>query len=125
MQRAVRLPPRGNGLHSRAARGALRGRDADFSDVALDMEGISLFNARVYEFVRTIPRGATRTYDEVAAGMRRSGAEFSVAQAIGKNPFMIVVPCHRIVGSSGSLTGYAGGLERKRALLQLEGALLA
>src|SRR6185437_13348120 len=71
---------------------ALRGRDADFSEVALDMEGVSLFSQRVYEFARTIPRGETRTYDEVAIAMRRIGAEFSIAQAIGKNPFMIIVP---------------------------------
>ena len=53
----------------------LRGRDADFSEIALDMEGISLFNQRVYEFTRTIPRGETRTYDEVASALRRTGAD--------------------------------------------------
>src|SRR5215471_18350717 len=73
----------------------LRGRDGDFSGVALDMSGISAFNQRVYEFTRTIPRGETRTYREVAAEMRREGTERSVAQAIAKNPFMIIVPCHR------------------------------
>ena len=76
---------------------ALRGRDADFSEVALDWEGVSLFNQRVYEFARSIPRGETRTYDEVATAMRRTGAEFSVAQAIAKNPFMVIVPCHRVL----------------------------
>src|SRR6185437_4466619 len=64
----------------------LRGRPVDLSDLPLDMTGISTFNQRVYEVTRTIPRGETRTYAEVAAQLRRTGAEFSVAQAIGKNP---------------------------------------
>ncbi len=102
---------------------ALRGRDADFSDIALDMEGVSLFNQRVYEFARTIPRGETRTYDEVAAAMRRTGAEFSVAQAIAKNPFMIIVPCHRVLeaGHYADKISPHGGTISKRHLLSIEG----
>ena len=102
---------------------ALRGRDADLSDIALDMEGITLFNQRVYEFARTIPRGETRTYNEVAAAMRRPGAEFSVAQAIGKNPFMIVVPCHRVLeaGRYADKISPYGGTISKRHLLSVEG----
>jgi methylated-DNA-[protein]-cysteine S-methyltransferase len=100
---------------------ALRGRDADFAEVALDMEGVSLFNQRVYEFVR--PRGETRTYDEVATAMRRAGAEFSVAQAIGKNPFMIIVPCHRVLeaGHYADKISPHGGTISKRHLLSIEG----
>jgi methylated-DNA-[protein]-cysteine S-methyltransferase len=71
----------------------LRGQVSDLSDVALDMTGIPTFNQRVYEFTRTIPRGETRTYGEVAASLRASGASHSVAQAISKNPFMVIVPC--------------------------------
>ena len=102
---------------------ALRGRDADFSEVALDMEGVSLFNARVYEFVRSIPRGETRTYDEVATAMRRAGAELSVAQAIAKNPFMIIVPCHRVLeaGHYADKISPYGGTISKRHLLSIEG----
>jgi methylated-DNA-[protein]-cysteine S-methyltransferase len=102
---------------------ALRGRDASLSDIALDMEGISLFNQRVYEFTRTIPRGETRTYDEVATGMRRTGAEYSVAQAIGKNPFMIIVPCHRVLeaGHYADKISPYGGTISKRHLLSVEG----
>jgi len=102
---------------------ALRGRDADFSDVALDLEGISLFNQRVYEHARSIPRGETRTYDEVAAAMRRTGAEFSVAQAIAKNPFMIIVPCHRVLeaGHYADKISPYGGTISKRHLLSIEG----
>ena len=102
---------------------ALRGRDADFSEVALDWEGVSLFNQRVYEFARSIPRGETRTYDEVATAMRRTGAEFSVAQAIGKNPFMIIVPCHRVLeaGHYADKISPYGGTISKRHLLSIEG----
>jgi methylated-DNA-[protein]-cysteine S-methyltransferase len=102
---------------------ALRGHDADFSDIALDMEGISLFNARVYEFARTIPRGETRTYGELASLMRRAGGEFSVAQAIARNPFMIIVPCHRVLeaGRYADKNSPFGGTISKRHLLSLEG----
>jgi methylated-DNA-[protein]-cysteine S-methyltransferase len=101
----------------------LRGRDADFSDITLDMESVSLFNQRVYEFARTIPRGETRTYDEVANAMRRTGAEFSVAQAIAKNPFMIIVPCHRVLeaGHYADKISPNGGTISKRHLLSIEG----
>ena len=103
--------------------GALRGRDADFSEIALDWEGVSLFNQRVYEFTRTIPRGETRTYDEVASALRRTGAEFSVAQAIAKNPFMIIVPCHRVLeaGHYADKISPHGGTISKRHLLSIEG----
>ena len=102
---------------------ALRGRDADFSDIALDWEGISLFSQRVYEFARAIPRGETRTYDEVATAMRRTGAEFSVAQAFAKNPFMIIVPCHRVLeaGRYADKISPYGGTISKRHLLSVEG----
>src|SRR5215470_4585766 len=68
----------------------LRGKDSDLSDVTLDMGGITPFNQRVYEYTRTIPRGETRTYAELATQMRREGIEHSIAQAIAKNPFMII-----------------------------------
>jgi methylated-DNA-[protein]-cysteine S-methyltransferase len=101
----------------------LRGRDGDFSGVALDMSGISAFHQRVYEFTRTIPRGETRTYKEVAAQMRREGTEHSVAQAIAKNPFMIIVPCHRVLeaGHYADKISPYGGTISKRYLLSIEG----
>ena len=101
----------------------LRGQPCDLSDVALDMGGIHAFNARVYSFVRTIPRGDTLTYGEVAAKLRASGAAHSVAQAISKNPFMLIVPCHRVL-EAGSYTDKIspnGGVISKRRLLSLEG----
>ena len=102
----------------------LRGQASDFSDVTLDMSGIHAFNARVYAYVRTIPRGETLTNGEVAAKLRASGAAHSVAQAISKNPFMLIVPCHRVL-EAGSYTDKIspnGGAISKRRLLSLEGA---
>ncbi len=101
----------------------LRGGAVDLSDIVLDMTGHSVFNQRVYEHTRAIPRGETRTYSEVAAQMRRAGADFSVAQAIGKNPFMIIVPCHRVLeaGHYADKNSPFGGTISKRHLLSLEG----
>jgi methylated-DNA-[protein]-cysteine S-methyltransferase len=101
----------------------LRGQASDFSDVALDMADVTTFSQRVYEFTRTIPRGETRTYNEVAASLRRTGGELSVAQAIGKNPFMIIVPCHRVLetGHYADKNSPFGGTISKRHLLSIEG----
>jgi methylated-DNA-[protein]-cysteine S-methyltransferase len=102
----------------------LRGAPSDFSDVTLDMQVVAAFNCRVYEFTRTIPRGETRTYGEVAASLRASGAAHSVAQAISRNPFMIIVPCHRVLeaGSYADKISPNGGAISKRRLLSIEGA---
>jgi methylated-DNA-[protein]-cysteine S-methyltransferase len=102
----------------------LRGKPGDLSDVTLDMSGIHAFNTRVYDFTRTIPRGETRTYGEVAAHLRASGAVHSVAQAIAKNPFMVIVPCHRVLeaGSYADKISPNGGTISKRRLLSIEGA---
>jgi methylated-DNA-[protein]-cysteine S-methyltransferase len=116
-------PPPMIAIATQGIANALRGRDADFSEIALDWEGVSLFNQRVYEFARSIPRGETRTYDEVATAMRRTGAEYSVAQAIAKNPFMIIVPCHRVLeaGHYADKISPYGGTISKRHLLSIEG----
>ena len=105
----------------------LRGNASDLSDVMIDMTGIPAFNARVYAFVRTIPRGETRTYAEVASGLRASGAVYSVAQAIARNPFMIIVPCHRVLeaGHYADKISPNGGTISKRHLLSIEGTRLA
>jgi methylated-DNA-[protein]-cysteine S-methyltransferase len=101
----------------------LRGGDVDLSDVTLDMTGISVFNQRVYEWTRIIPRGETRTYNEIANLMRRAGAAYSVAEAIAKNPFMVIVPCHRVLeaGHYADKISPFGGTISKRHLLSLEG----
>ena len=101
----------------------LRGQQADFSDVVLDMEDIPAFSRRVYAFTRTIPRGETRTYNEVAASLRISGAAHSVAQVMAKNPYMIIVPCHRVLeaGHYADRMSAFGGSISKRRLLSIEG----
>ena len=102
----------------------LRGKVADLSDVRLDMTGIPGFNGRVYELTRTIPRGETMTYGEVASRLKASGAVHSVAQAIAKNPFMIIVPCHRVLEAGGyadRISAYGGSISKRR-LLSIEGA---
>ncbi len=80
------------------------------------------FQRRVWSAVMEVPWGETRTYGEVAAVLGEPGAVRAVGAANGANPFLLVVPCHRIVGADGSLTGYAAGLERKRWLLGHEGS---
>lgn len=82
------------------------------------------FQKRVWEEIRRIPFGATRSYGELARLLGRPSAARAVGGATGRNPLSIVVPCHRVVGSQGTLVGYGGGLERKRFLLELEGILV-
>jgi methylated-DNA-[protein]-cysteine S-methyltransferase len=102
----------------------LRGEPADLSDITLDMSGIPTFNRRVYQFARTIPRGETRTYAEVAAHLKLSGAVHSVARAIARNPFVIIVPCHRVLEAGGypdKISPHCGVISKRR-LLSIEGA---
>lgn len=92
-------------------------------DVRLAMAG-SAFAQRVWAALQTIPPGMTTTYGALAQRIGRPhGAARAVGAANAKNPVSIIVPCHRVIGHGGALTGYAGGLPRKQALLQLEGAL--
>ncbi|HEX7350682.1 methylated-DNA--[protein]-cysteine S-methyltransferase [Brachybacterium sp.] len=100
----------------------LRGDREDF-DLPLAPEGTD-FQRAVWDHLRTIPRGATTTYGQIARTLARPRAAQAVGAAVGSNPLSIVVPCHRVLGSTGSMTGYAGGIETKQALLLLEGALL-
>jgi methylated-DNA-[protein]-cysteine S-methyltransferase len=88
-------------------------------DVELDMVGTA-FQRRVWAALLTIPYGETRSYGEIARQIGSPGAFRAVGLANGHNPIGIIVPCHRVIGSNGSLTGYGGGLDRKRALLELE-----
>jgi methylated-DNA-[protein]-cysteine S-methyltransferase len=78
------------------------------------------FQERVWSALREIPYGETITYGELAKSLGRGALAHEVGQAVSRNPLSIVIPCHRVVGKNGKLTGYAGGLERKRALLELE-----
>ena len=90
-------------------------------ETALAPEGTP-FQRAVWNAISTVAFGKTITYGELAQRAGCSGSARAAGAATGRNPIGIIVPCHRIVGSDGSLTGYAGGLERKRALLALEGA---
>lgn len=88
-------------------------------DLPLDPAGTD-FQRAVWEALRAIPYGGTRTYGEIAAAVGRPKAVRAVGQANHVNPLPIFIPCHRVVGKGGALTGYAGGLDLKRALLALE-----
>jgi methylated-DNA-[protein]-cysteine S-methyltransferase len=111
--------------HLEAAAAALRdyfaGARRDFDDLTLAPEG-GAFERLVRQALREIPFGRTRSYGELARGIGRPGAARAVGLANARNPLALVVPCHRVIGSDGSLTGYAGGLWRKRWLLAHEGA---
>ncbi|HEX6202826.1 MAG TPA: methylated-DNA--[protein]-cysteine S-methyltransferase [Thermoanaerobaculia bacterium] len=98
------------------------GRRRDF-DLPLAPRG-SAFQRAVWDELRRVPYGATVSYGELAARLGRPGASRAVGGANNRNPLPIVVPCHRVIGADGSLTGYGGGLDRKRALLALEGVPL-
>ena len=101
------------------------GKAPDFTPT-LSMEGISPFRRRVWEIMLTIPFGQTMTYGNIAklieeeTGKRVSAQ--AVGGAVGHNCISIIIPCHRVTGTNGSLTGYAGGIDRKVRLLELEGA---
>jgi methylated-DNA-[protein]-cysteine S-methyltransferase len=100
----------------------LRGESADFSAVTLDMNGIPAFSQRVYGITGGIPRGATLNYDEIAKRLGASLAVKSVSQAIARNPFVIIVPCHRVLDAGGyadQISPYGGS---RRRLLSIEGA---
>ena len=96
----------------------VEGRRTRF-DLPLAADGDE-FQKRVWAIVDTIPRGSTTTYGAIAERLGDKTLAWQVGQAVGANPLCVIVPCHRVVGATGSLTGYAGGLARKRAFLALE-----
>jgi methylated-DNA-[protein]-cysteine S-methyltransferase len=100
------------------------GSDAAFRALALE-EGGTDFQRTVWAALRVIPLGQTWSYARLASAVGNPKAVRAVASANGQNPIGIITPCHRVIGSDGSLTGYAGGLDRKALLLRLEGALPA
>jgi methylated-DNA-[protein]-cysteine S-methyltransferase len=101
--------------------GYFAGRRSDFLDLELDAPGTP-FQRLVWDALRRIPFGTTLSYGELARRIGREGAARAVGAANGSNPLAIVVPCHRVVGANGALTGYAHGVERKRWLLDHERA---
>lgn len=105
--------------------GYFRGERPETDGLALAPEG-SEFRQEVWSILRKIPYGQTMTYGQIAQkiaagrGLKKMSPQ-AVGGAVGHNPISIIIPCHRVIGTNGSLTGYAGGLEKKRQLLALEG----
>lgn len=101
----------------------LQGEKRSLRAIALDMSRVAAFDARVYAAARAIAPGDTRTYGDIARAIGDAAAARAVGQALGRNPFPIVVPCHRVVGADGRLVGFSasGGIAAKLKLLQIEG----
>lgn len=102
----------------------LRGDARDFSAAVLDMEDVPPFHQLVYAVARTIPAGATLSYGDIATRLGDRSLARDVGEAMGKNPFPIIVPCHRVLAAGGKIGGFsaAGGVTTKLRLLQIEGA---
>jgi methylated-DNA-[protein]-cysteine S-methyltransferase len=102
----------------------LRGEATDLTQIPLDMAAVPPFHRRVYELARSIPSGATLSYGEVATRLGSPGSARAVGQALGKNPFAIVVPCHRVLAAGGKIGGFSasGGIDTKARMLRIEQA---
>lgn len=98
------------------------GRPSDLSTIVLDMDGVPPLHRKVYELARTIPPGQTLTYGQVASKIGAPGSARAVGQALSRNPFAIVVPCHRVVAADGKTGGFSanGGVATKLRLLSIE-----
>jgi methylated-DNA-[protein]-cysteine S-methyltransferase len=104
----------------------VRGERRDLTHIELDMSDVPQRHRSVYEVARTIPPGETLTYGAIATRLGEPGTARAVGQALGKNPFPIIVPCHRVLAADGTMRGFSahGGVDTKRRLLMIEGALL-
>src|SRR5882672_1013931 len=103
----------------------LQGQATDLSSIALDLDGVPDFDCKVYGVARSIPCGSTTTYGEIAARLNQPGSARDVGVALARNPFAIVVPCHRVLAAGGKAGGFSamGGLKTKLRLLMIERAL--
>jgi methylated-DNA-[protein]-cysteine S-methyltransferase len=122
---AIEAEPDGSVRDAIAAIVALLGGEpCDLASIDLDMSGVPEFHRRVYAIARAIPPGRTLTYGEIAARLGEPGAARAVGRALGRNPFAIIVPCHRVVAAGGKLGGFSanGGAATKRRILAIEGA---
>ena len=117
-------PPAAIGAAIGAIRALLTGEARDLGEIRLDMRGVPPFHARVYDAARKIPPGRTATYGEIATRLGMPRAARAVGQALGRNPFAIIVPCHRVTAAGGKLGGFSanGGVSTKLRLLAIEGA---
>jgi O-6-methylguanine DNA methyltransferase len=104
----------------------LGGDAQDFLDIVVDLDAMGPFSRQVYEAVRNIPAGRTRTYGELAADMNRPTASRAVGQALGRNPIPLIIPCHRVLAIGNKPGGFSahGGVETKARLLEIEGATI-
>lgn len=123
---AASVDPRQRWLQAaqQALDGYFSGAPDPLKDLPLDLQGTA-FQQAVWRALQGIPRGRTSTYARIAAAAGSPAAVRATGAAIGRNPVSILVPCHRVLGQDGSLTGYAGGLPRKQALLRSEGIAVA
>ncbi len=118
--------PAGADQATQAARAALQryfAGDAAAYEGPLSLQGTP-FQRSVWRVLQAIPRGVTTSYGKLAAEIGRPTATRAVGAAVGANPISILIPCHRVIGANGALTGFAGGLDRKQKLLALEGLTL-
>ncbi|HYC73302.1 methylated-DNA--[protein]-cysteine S-methyltransferase [Brevundimonas sp.] len=118
-------------VEGRGPDGIRRAVEAYFSGDVRALDGVvvktggTAFQRAVWDALRAIPAGETRSYGQLAAAIGSPRAVRAAGLANGQNPVAVIVPCHRVIGANGTLTGYAGGLERKRWLLSHEGAVVA
>jgi len=111
------------GEAARQLRAYFAGERSSFA-LPLDFAWGTPFQQSVWQALLAIPAGQTTSYAELGRRVGRPQAARAIGAAVGRNPVSVVVPCHRVLGTAGALTGYAGGIERKTALLRLEGALV-
>lgn len=122
--RKARVPPPHIAGIIKRVRKHLNGEVQDFLDIDVDLDRLAPFARQVYETVRKIPPGRTRSYGELAAEMNRPAAARAVGQALGRNSIPLLIPCHRVLASGGKPGGFSahGGVETKARLLEIEGA---
>lgn len=116
-------PPKAHARAIQDIQALLNGEKKNLRTITLDLSRVPAFNARVFETARAIPPGTTRTYGEIARAIGDPSGARAVGQALSRNPFAIVVPCHRVVGADFKLVGFSatGGIATKLKLLQIEG----
>jgi methylated-DNA-[protein]-cysteine S-methyltransferase len=124
-RKALVPPPRIAGI-IRKVQKHLHGDVQDFLDIVVDLDAKGPFARQVYEAVRKIPAGRTKTYGELAADMNRPTAPRAVGQALGRNPIPLLIPCHRVLASGKKPGGFSahGGVETKAKMLEIEGATI-
>lgn len=122
--RKARVPPPHIAGIIRKVQKHLRGDVQDFQDIVVDLDAMGPFARQVYEAVRKIPAGRTKSYGELATEMSRPTAFRAVGQALGRNPIPLIIPCHRVLASGKKSGGFSahGGVETKARMLEIEGA---